>query len=151
MRYNKPRRYRFRSNDKDFRRNNSQDLRIGSSNSASICNGGRAGDCFRNSGSICSAFPGQKYFRSPDRLHHFFSQYFLHDGRAGRNYSADQTSGLGTALPDVGVSVRADRLFVVLFVVSLLRLPREIGRSESGNLADCAGSSGLLRLPRLGT
>ena len=35
MRYNKPRRYRFRSNDKDFRRNNSQDLRIGSSNSAS--------------------------------------------------------------------------------------------------------------------
>ena len=35
MRYNKPRRYRFRSNDKGFRRNGSQDLRAGGMNSAS--------------------------------------------------------------------------------------------------------------------
>ena len=35
MRYNKPRRYKFRSNDKDFRRNDSQDLRISGINSAS--------------------------------------------------------------------------------------------------------------------
>ena len=35
MRYNKPRRYKFRSNDKDFRRNDSQDLRISGSNSDS--------------------------------------------------------------------------------------------------------------------
>ena len=35
MRYNKPRRYRFRSNDKDFRRNDSQDLRISGINSDS--------------------------------------------------------------------------------------------------------------------
>ena len=32
MRYNKPRRNRFRSNDKGFRRNGSQDLRTGSIN-----------------------------------------------------------------------------------------------------------------------
>ena len=35
MRYNKPRRNRFRSNDKGFRRNGSQDLRTGGINSAS--------------------------------------------------------------------------------------------------------------------
>ena len=35
MRYNKPRRYRFRSNDKGFRRNGSQDLRTSSINSVS--------------------------------------------------------------------------------------------------------------------
>ena len=35
MRYNKPRRYKFRSNDKDFRRNDSQDLRISGINSDS--------------------------------------------------------------------------------------------------------------------
>ena len=35
MRYNKPRRYRFRSNDRDFRRNDSQDLRISGINSDS--------------------------------------------------------------------------------------------------------------------
>ena len=35
MRYNNPRRNRFRSKDKDFRRNGSQDLGIGSFNSAS--------------------------------------------------------------------------------------------------------------------
>jgi len=35
MRYNKPRRNRFRSNDKGFRRNGSQDLRTGGMNSAS--------------------------------------------------------------------------------------------------------------------
>ena len=35
MRYNKPRQYRFRSNNKGFRRNNSQDWRSSSSNSAS--------------------------------------------------------------------------------------------------------------------
>ena len=35
MRYNKPRRNRFGSNDKGFRRNSSQDWRSGSSNSAS--------------------------------------------------------------------------------------------------------------------
>ena len=35
MRYNKPRRNRFRSNDKGFRRNGSQDLRTGGLNSAS--------------------------------------------------------------------------------------------------------------------
>ena len=32
MRYNKPRRHRFRSNDKGFRRNGSQDLRAGGVN-----------------------------------------------------------------------------------------------------------------------
>ena len=35
MRYNKPRRYKFRSNDKNFRRNDSQDLRISGINSDS--------------------------------------------------------------------------------------------------------------------
>ena len=35
MRYNKPRRNRFRSNDKGFRRNGSQDLRTGSINPVS--------------------------------------------------------------------------------------------------------------------
>ena len=35
MRYNKPRRNRFRSNDQGFRRNGSQDMRTGSINSAS--------------------------------------------------------------------------------------------------------------------
>ena len=35
MRYNKPRRNRFRSNDKGFRRNGSQDLRTGGINSSS--------------------------------------------------------------------------------------------------------------------
>ena len=35
MRYNKPRRNRFRSNDKNFRRNGSQDLRISGVNSTS--------------------------------------------------------------------------------------------------------------------
>ena len=35
MRYNKPRRNRFRSNDKGFRRNGSQDLRTGGMNYAS--------------------------------------------------------------------------------------------------------------------
>ena len=35
MRYNKPRRNRFRSDDKGFRRNGSQDLRISGINSAS--------------------------------------------------------------------------------------------------------------------
>ena len=35
MRYNKPRRNRFRSNDKGFRRNGSQDLRIGGINPVS--------------------------------------------------------------------------------------------------------------------
>ena len=35
MRYNKPRRNRFRSNDKGFRRNGSQDLRTSGINSAS--------------------------------------------------------------------------------------------------------------------
>ena len=35
MRYNKPRRDKFRSNDKDFRRNDSQDLRISGINSDS--------------------------------------------------------------------------------------------------------------------
>ena len=35
MRYNKPRRHKFRSNDKDFRRNDSQDLRISGINSDS--------------------------------------------------------------------------------------------------------------------
>ena len=35
MRYNKPRRYKFRSNDKDFKRNDSQDLRISGINSDS--------------------------------------------------------------------------------------------------------------------
>ena len=35
MTYNKPRRNRFRSNDKNFRRNGSQDLRISGVNSAS--------------------------------------------------------------------------------------------------------------------
>ena len=35
MRYNKPRQNRFRSNDKGFRRNGSQDLRTGGINSAS--------------------------------------------------------------------------------------------------------------------
>ena len=35
MRYNKPRRHRFRSNDKGFRRNGSQDLRIGGINPVS--------------------------------------------------------------------------------------------------------------------
>ena len=35
MGYNKPRRYKFRSNDKDFRRNDSQDLRISGINSDS--------------------------------------------------------------------------------------------------------------------
>ena len=35
MRYNKPRRNRFRSNDKGFRRNGSQDMRIGGINSSS--------------------------------------------------------------------------------------------------------------------
>ena len=35
MRYNKPRRNRFRSNDKNFRRNGSQDLRISSVDSTS--------------------------------------------------------------------------------------------------------------------
>ena len=35
MRYNKPRRYKSRSNDKDFRRNDSQDLRISGINSDS--------------------------------------------------------------------------------------------------------------------
>jgi len=35
MRYNKPRRNRFRSNDKDFRRNGSQDLRTGGINPVS--------------------------------------------------------------------------------------------------------------------
>ena len=35
MRYNKPRRNRFRSNDKGFRRNGSQDLRTGGINSDS--------------------------------------------------------------------------------------------------------------------
>ena len=35
MRYNKPRRNRFRSNDKGFRRNGSQDLGIGGVNSVS--------------------------------------------------------------------------------------------------------------------
>ena len=35
MRYNKPRRNRFRSNDKSFRRNGSQDLRTGGINSDS--------------------------------------------------------------------------------------------------------------------
>ena len=35
MRYNKPRRNRFRSNDKGFRRNDSNDLRISGINSAS--------------------------------------------------------------------------------------------------------------------
>ena len=36
MRYNKPRRNRFRSNDKGFRRNGSQDFRTSGINSASI-------------------------------------------------------------------------------------------------------------------
>ena len=35
MRYNKPRRYRFRSNDNDSRRNNYQDSRVSGINSAS--------------------------------------------------------------------------------------------------------------------
>ena len=35
MRYNKPRRNRFRSNDKGFRRNDSQDMRTGAFNSDS--------------------------------------------------------------------------------------------------------------------
>ena len=35
MRYNKPRQYRFRSNDRGFRRNDSQDMRTGVFNSAS--------------------------------------------------------------------------------------------------------------------
>ena len=35
MRYNKPRRNRFRSNDKGFRRNGSQDSRTGGINSVS--------------------------------------------------------------------------------------------------------------------
>ena len=35
MRYNKPRRYRYRSSDKDFRRNDSQDLRVSGINSDS--------------------------------------------------------------------------------------------------------------------
>jgi hypothetical protein len=35
MRYNRPRRNKFRSNDRDFRRNDSQDLRIHGINSAS--------------------------------------------------------------------------------------------------------------------
>ena len=35
MRYNKPRRNRFRSNDKNFRRNGSQDMRTGGFDSAS--------------------------------------------------------------------------------------------------------------------
>ena len=35
MRYNKPRRNRFRGSDKGFRRNGSQELRVGSINSAS--------------------------------------------------------------------------------------------------------------------
>ena len=35
MRYNKPRRYKFRNNDKDFRRNDSNDLKISGINSAS--------------------------------------------------------------------------------------------------------------------
>ena len=35
MRYNKPRRYRPRSNDKEYRKNDFQDLRIGGVNSAS--------------------------------------------------------------------------------------------------------------------
>ena len=35
MRYNKPRRNRFRSNDKNFRRNGSHDMRIGGFNSVS--------------------------------------------------------------------------------------------------------------------
>ena len=35
MRYNKPRRTRFRSNDKNFRRNGSQDVRTGGFDSAS--------------------------------------------------------------------------------------------------------------------
>ena len=35
MRYNKPRRYRPRSNDREYRRNDFQDLRIGGVNSAS--------------------------------------------------------------------------------------------------------------------
>ena len=35
MRYNKPRRNRFRSNDMSFRRNGSQDLRTGGANSVS--------------------------------------------------------------------------------------------------------------------
>lgn len=35
MRYNKPRRNRFRSNDKGFRRNGSHDMRIGGINSSS--------------------------------------------------------------------------------------------------------------------
>ena len=47
MRYNKPRRNRFRSNDKGFRRNGSQDLRASGINSASNNFQGRS---FNNNG-----------------------------------------------------------------------------------------------------
>ena len=49
MRYNKPRRNRFRSNDKNFRRNGSQDVRTGGFNSSSKIFQGRSfsGNGFR--------------------------------------------------------------------------------------------------------